>query len=340
MTLSELEFLHTPLLNSWMHLGVVMTLTSGQQYAGTWAVYLNGVLVANKSVANIPLPVYRPVSYIGQSDWTDASVQAIVDTVRVYDYALDQSTINNLAGLFNLSTAALYGDAAVASLVPYPPVYNLDFAANTVPVNNYNWQQYADGDNAAIGRYHSGIVHLNSSASSYIDFSATSGPNSVGVPFPASIGGDGRFPSSPTQQGWSFEVVFKLTNTNNQNWAKMFEIGNGAGLENIAVTWDGNVGNSGRVGLQLYTNNGGSYALADFLIPRTGVWYRQHSSSTHSRPTAPTLQSAVPSMRHCSSHSHFSVVCLVYADVLLRLGGGRTACRLSRPRQLVRLGER
>lgn len=273
VSLAELEFLHTPILNTWTAVTIVMQLTNGQSYSAVWSVYINGQLVANKTAgANVPLPVYRPISYIGQSDWQDASVMAIFDTVRVYDYAMDQATVNNLAGLFNLSTAALYGDAAVASIVPSPPVYNLDFATNAMPVNNYNWQQYSQGDSAAIGRYHTGVVYLNQSASSYIDFTATSGPNSAGVAFPASIGGDGQFPADAARQGWSFEVVFKLNNTQNQNWAKMFELGNGAGLDNIAVTWDGNVGNSGRLGLQIYTANGSNYALADFLSPQVNVW--------------------------------------------------------------------
>ena len=84
-------------LGQWYHLAVVMAPTNLALYTGTITVYLNGQQVASQTSAAYPLPTYRDQSYIGASDYQDPNAQATYDAVRVYDQALSQSQVQQMA---------------------------------------------------------------------------------------------------------------------------------------------------------------------------------------------------------------------------------------------------
>ena len=141
--LGSLEFLSKPLLNQWYHVAVVMQMVDTSRYTANWAVYVNGGLAATLNAtgpnpANMPLPIQRPLAYIGQSDYTDPSAPMMVDTLRIYDYTLSQAQIAQLSSTYGLNTLTS-GDSQVSSIVPVAPVFNADFASNLVPTNAYSW---------------------------------------------------------------------------------------------------------------------------------------------------------------------------------------------------------
>ena len=275
--LAELQFLNQPLLNTWYHLAVVMQVASTATYSANWAVYVNGGLVAtlNQSIANMPLPIQRNIAYIGQSDWTDPSTPMLVDTVRIYDYTLSGGQVRELASLYGL-TNLTSGDSQVAGIVPVAPVFNGDFGANAVTPNALNWAQADPTDSIYVQQFHQGVIQLNGSANSYVDLSMTTGINSIGKALPV-IGGDGLYGNGDPRQGWSIEVVVKFGTYVGTNWAKLLDLGDGANLDNIIITWDGNVAQSGRIGFQVETNSATfplyNYAIEDFLTPVPGQWY-------------------------------------------------------------------
>ena len=72
-------------------------------------------------------------------------------------------------------------------------------------------------------------------------------------------------------------MVCKFGTAVGTNWAKLIDLGDGAGLDNIVITWDGNVFQSGRIGMQIQTNAATyplyNYGIGDFLTPVPNQWY-------------------------------------------------------------------
>jgi Concanavalin A-like lectin/glucanases superfamily len=103
----QLNVLTAPTLNSWYHVVIVLTPYSSDQSVNNTAmytVYVNGLSVAIQPLGNMPLPIYRHVSYIGQSDWFDAgtgdaNINATYDAIRVWDRALTAQQVNQLSFL-------------------------------------------------------------------------------------------------------------------------------------------------------------------------------------------------------------------------------------------------
>ena len=78
-------------------------------YTATWTTYINGALAPNLTTftGSFPLPVYRPLSYIGGSDYRNANLPMVMDAFRIYDYALSASTVTQVYNtLYNPATAA------------------------------------------------------------------------------------------------------------------------------------------------------------------------------------------------------------------------------------------
>ena len=87
------------LTNVWYHIVVVFQRERWDRIdpRGTASVYVNGVLTANDTNAPMPLPVQRTTCYIGKSHWeNDQYFDLLLDTFRLYDYALSASDVSML----------------------------------------------------------------------------------------------------------------------------------------------------------------------------------------------------------------------------------------------------
>jgi len=85
--------------NTWYHFAWVFSQPNFVTYTAQWTAYVNGV----QSVSTpglFPLPIVRDFAFLGGSDWADANLIAVYDVVRVYDYALNASTVATLASQY------------------------------------------------------------------------------------------------------------------------------------------------------------------------------------------------------------------------------------------------
>ena len=82
----------------WNHVVWVLSSPNFSNYSATWTLYLNGQVMPFITAYSglYPLPVYRPLSYIGGSDYYNANLPLTVDAFRIYDYALSATTISNV----------------------------------------------------------------------------------------------------------------------------------------------------------------------------------------------------------------------------------------------------
>ena len=284
--LSQLPFV-TPTIGAWMHVAVVMTNTDPRLYSmGNWQVYVNGVPTANATGFNMPLPVYRPYAFLGASAWSDAPAPVTFDAFRIYDYTLTQAQVQRLAAVYGLSAAAsasnaTSGDAAVQGLLnaanARQPIYSLNFTQNPATVvgspRAFNWAVADPLDQVnGVAAYHQGVVLLNGTTNSWVDLSTTSSVNSAGVALPVFGGNNGSY---------SFEVVFKLPAAITGSWPKVFFLGNGAGNDDVVMTFNGNVPGFTTMNLplafQIYNSPSTAayhYAIRNFLKPVVvGQWY-------------------------------------------------------------------
>jgi Concanavalin A-like lectin/glucanases superfamily len=87
---------------TWYHLVWVLSQPNFSNYTATWTAYVNGVLQTPTPYASglFPLPVSRPFSWLGGSDWTDSNLPLFYDVVRVYDYALSATAVQSLAAQY------------------------------------------------------------------------------------------------------------------------------------------------------------------------------------------------------------------------------------------------
>lgn len=252
-----------PVIGQWYHIALVMQAVNVSAASSTWFVYVNGQLLPYSTQlqtgasltafqgANLPLPVARPQSYIGKSDYGDPTLAAVFDAVRVYDYALTATQVSAVAAVYNLNTGlAMPSPANNQNLpttaetiywqnagIPRAPVVNAVFPASpasaigTTPL--YQWAASDSSDSASVAALHQGVVQLTGSTSSFIDLTTPTGGNSIGLVMGV-FGGAGG--STGAEQGWSVEMVVKPTAAT--PYTKLLTIGNGGYLDVLFVGWD------------------------------------------------------------------------------------------------------
>jgi hypothetical protein len=97
-------------LGSWYHVALVMQPHVQDIHVSlnaTFTVYVNGQQVyCQDEGVNMPLPIYRQDSFLGRSAWTaDQNVVAVYDALRVWDRALTEVQVGNLAAVYGLNQA-------------------------------------------------------------------------------------------------------------------------------------------------------------------------------------------------------------------------------------------
>ena len=291
-TESEMEFIHQPALNQWYHLVFVSSNVNTTNWRSTWTCYVNGKLAAGPRYGLVhPLPITRTYAWLGASLWTDPTANATFDTIRMYDYALNSTQIASLASLGGLlapSGPDAMVNATLTALGKPAPFFNADFQVDPTyytggngnfDVLGYQWLPQDKADPSALASYHQGIAYFaggNSGASTYLDLSQSSGPNSCGAAMGV-VGGQGRYAYGTANQGWSFELIIK--NNATSQWDKIMMLGNGGGTDDIILTWDGADGyNTNYLAIQMYLDNNfpfyaGNAALKEIFKPILGQWY-------------------------------------------------------------------
>ena len=253
-----------PVLGQWYHIALVMQAVNVSAASATWFVYLNGGLLPYSTAlqtgasltafqgANLPLPVARPQSYIGKSDYGDPDLTAIFDAVRVYDYALSTSVVMQLASVYNLQTGVNLPSPSNNKQLPVTaetnywqnagisraPVLNAVFPASPASVIGatpaYTWLASDPTDAASVASLHQGVLQMNGGTNSFVDLTTPNGANSIGLVM-GTFGGPGG--STGSAQGWTVEMVAKpLAAT---PYTQLLTIGNGGYLDVLFVGWDG-----------------------------------------------------------------------------------------------------
>ena len=294
--LKELTFLSFPYTNQWYHIALVMQVVNLANNTANWSMYVNGVpsTQVTGGQGNYVLPVQRPVSFIGQSDWSDPSAVMTLDAFRIWDYALSPTTVKAISTAYGISPTLT---PPVQPVYPYPsstedrlvlaalgsarpPVWNMSFPADpttvvgltagTVTGLNYLWQASDPLDNAAQAGLHQGIVTFQGNSNNYIDLGTAYGPNSYGQVLPTNL--FGATSGSGATAGWTFEIVVKFNATT--TWAKIVNWGTGQYVDDFTLTYNGN--DAGWICFENYNSGSATvnvHSLVYIFKPTPGLWY-------------------------------------------------------------------
>jgi len=291
-TVTAMPFLKTVVTGAWYHFTLVIKPVNTTTFSADWFFYVNGNLTANMTAANggyMPLPVYRPVSMLGGSDWSDPPAPLLIDAFRIYDYALTQQNVQAVAAVYGLNGAAAQPptgnssqsynfpatqeDNNMLQIVSRPPVFNAGFgidpstAVGVAPgTTAYTWLASDSG--------HSGVVKVTGDSSSFVDLTTSLGPTSCGLVLPL-IGGQGFYPVNDSRAGWTIELVFRVDSLPTGTWPKVFSLGSNT-VDDILMSFNGGT-QYPRLGTQMYNNNNlfpvYNYAFSEFVRPVVGQWY-------------------------------------------------------------------
>jgi len=236
-------------VRTWYHM--VVSIVGQSNGAATWKVYLNGQLVAVSQNLFFPSAGARKNVLLGRSLFlgtTDTYFSGVVDHFNIYNRALTGPQVAALASASGFQTCT---QGSNNQYLPPTPFYRIGFDNNPTPAGvtpSYTWMEVDTNDTAIDQQNHRGIVLLGPGAGGrnvgqFINLTATSGPNSVvGQPL-GWFGGEGRGPYLESRKGWTFSAVFKILRTptttivtegsnntivrNGQDWAKVYDIGDG-----------------------------------------------------------------------------------------------------------------
>jgi len=262
-TIGVAAFMPAPVVGQWYHIAVVMERLNQDRYDANWKIYVNGELRMEHTPsapidgATYPMPLYRQYAAIGKSAWEDPNINMLVDMVRIHQSALTLAQVRGTAqayGLYgetpgvpptdvSLPQADTDESRAVAAIVGTAPVFNAFFGTNPtsavqVTALEWEWVEFHSADDAAQRAFHKGLARVGQrpegQPAKYIDVTTNIGPNSCGQVLPR-IGGPSS--KSGAENGWTFEIVFKLTER--IAWSKIFDFGAGSGQDNIVFGVDG-----------------------------------------------------------------------------------------------------
>ena len=250
--------------NLWQHIVVSVRAKRRGDYnqpdSGEISIYIDGAVASHTDSAWLLNNVQRQNAWIGRSEWqavgetNDGFFYGWLDDFFYYDYPLSAEA------------------ALVHYVLPRPPIYELTFASDPREIQQqpytytYSWSTVDDRDSSNITQYHNG--HLVLVGDSYVDLEVLVGGSSVGAYPPPVIGGpsgaNGTLP-----QGWSIEILVKALA--HETHAKLFDFGNGEGMDNIAL---GFAGDTAVMHFEIF--NSASANQSDFAIldnTQLGQWY-------------------------------------------------------------------
>jgi hypothetical protein len=299
----------TPVINlgSWYHMVVVVQQVDAAGQYANWFAYVNGVQSGATGTTQFTVPdAARPGAYLGRSCYNpDALFNGTIDAFRIYNSALTADQVSSLyAQQMGNCTIPVVANPIITSLFPFipfanistppTPIWSLNFSSNPIPTAvgangtaSYTWESVDLGDVPCnVSTYHQGLILLaggpdvteNWSDPSWVNLSATTGPNSVGNAVLPILGGPtfSNGSISAGNAGLTFEVVFKPALM--ETWAKLFDFGsNRATYLNITCANDlvlGWVSNSLQyMNFEVCDASGNGISTGSFGPFLAGQWY-------------------------------------------------------------------
>ena len=256
-------------LRQWMHIVAVaeqrFVNDTSSSSSAVLRIFINGVLM-NAVLGYAPARVNRPSQLMALSNWpNDTPLVGAIDSLYVYDKVLD------------------YEEVGAHYISFKPPVFELAFARDPLPwlgldrndpFVSYSWEAFDPADQLTNAtQYHNG--HLRLVGDSWVNLSASTGPNSVGTTIPPILFGTQRSSGATwgaSFVGWTIEITVKVLQQ--ETGVKIFDFGNGGGGalgNNIGLGyWNG----VNRLNLHVYNAqypNGEHFPVVNNVVP--GQWY-------------------------------------------------------------------
>ena len=173
MALNAVESLE---LNVWYHIVVVFQRERWDRIDthGSVKIYVNGNLTGNATNALMPLPVQRTTCYIGKSHWVeDEYFDMMLDSFRLYDYALQQSDVSMLYLITHSPLPTDLPNAAGEHADHWhsQPIASYTFARPATAIeqqlgSHYNWTQ---GTYSATTFPHLGVATFSGAADQFVN---------------------------------------------------------------------------------------------------------------------------------------------------------------------------
>ena len=225
-------------LGAWYNLVAVIQQSPIDATQAMYALYINGVRVGG-AFGYYPEAVVRQNANLGKSSWGDSFFGGLIDTFRVYDYALNSEQVLTLSAnaLGSAGQLACPMSTNLPTVVPSEAIiYSLTFdsdpsaAAGGAENALYQWAEVDPSDSPADQALFKGVLILNGFVNTtyegglgpYVNLSSASGPASVGQVLPP-IGTDTAGMWSQGSVGFTIELVVKMRGQ--QQWAKVYDLG-------------------------------------------------------------------------------------------------------------------
>ena len=282
-------------LGTWYHVLISIQQSSLDDTQAVYAGYINGVLMGGAG-GHYPDAVVRQNADLGRSSWQDSYWGGLVDSFRIYNYALDSAQALSLAttALGSAGTQRCPPATTLSSVVPADAlIYSLTFSTDPTAAAGgasdalYQWMSADPSDSAEDQKVHQGVIILDGSdfqaygygdpLGPYVNLSAPSGSASVGQVLPL-IGTDTSGLWSQGSVGFSIEMSVKLRQQN--TWAKLMDLGAARGAPAGACNGDIVIGwyqNSNQLEFETCTDFGSGAADNNrlYLTQTTivGAWY-------------------------------------------------------------------
>ena len=201
---------------------------------------------------SLPNTVVRNSLLLGESNYNGGNYNfnGWMDMFAFYNYPLPVEAI------------------AAHSVVQRPPIFEFVAASDPHTISGvdtaatgYSWM--AQDPTEAASTFHKGVVQLSSVSSQWLNLATTSGANSIGQSFSKVIGDAQSYPyfgqqnggNAVNSSGYTFEVTIKFSAPAGASSSKVFELGNGANVQDVSLSLVTTSSTAGQVTFNVYRSD-------------------------------------------------------------------------------------